>query len=403
MRVLLANKFFFRKGGSEVVMLQERDYLLSVGVEVVDFSMTHPLNMTSPHAASFVSAKQYHEPQNPVSHIKTALSLVHSIEATRKLDLLIRQTKPELMHCHNIYHQLTPSIIGAAKRHGVPVVLTLHDYKSVCPVYTRLRNGAPCSACLSEGFGAVLRYRCAEGSLSRSALLYGEAVVQRLLGNYEKVDRFIAPSCFMRDSVLRRFNADQVSLLYNGVEVPSRKFADIDEGYVLYLGRLSREKGVESLLEAQRLYGPKWDVRIAGSGPLERSLKEKYPAAKFLGHLDGMRLESVLQRAGVVVVPSQWYENCPMSVLEAMAYGKPVVGSRIGGIPELIVDNMTGLLFEPGQTDQLAGHIDRLISDSRMRKQLGRAARERIESKFSLTQHHQQLIKIYKSLIVSGH
>lgn len=399
MRVLFANKFFFPKGGSEVVMFQERDYLLSIGVEVVDFSMTDPRNAPSRQSDFFTSNRQYAGTQRLSSRLKSALTIVHSREATKKIDHLIRLTKPDLVHCHSIYHQLTPSIIGAAKRHKMPVVLTLHDYKPVCPVYTRLRNGIPCSLCLDGGFGAVVKHRCAGGSLGKSVLLYGEAVLQKLLQNYERVDRFLAPSRFMLDSVLHRFDSDRVSLLYNGVDVDARPRNHLEEGYVLYFGRLSGEKGIDTLLQAQRLHGASWDVRIAGTGPIEEALRQRYPTATFLGHLTGEQLREALRRASIVVVPSQWYENCPMSVLEAMACAKPVVGSRIGGIPELIIDNETGLLFESGDTKQLAAHINLLLGDSRLRRTMGEAAHHRAKIEFSLRKHCQTLINVYESLL----
>ena len=155
MRVLFANKFFFRNGGSEVVMFQERDYLLGAGHEVVDFSMQDERNFPSPNAAFFVGRQDYRGGAGKLGKLKSAFSLIHSGEAVDRISALIRQTRPDVVHCHNIYHQLTPSIIGAAKKLGVPVVLTLHDYKPVCPTYNRLRDGKPCSDCLDGDFSHV--------------------------------------------------------------------------------------------------------------------------------------------------------------------------------------------------------------------------------------------------------
>ena len=340
MKILMANKFFFHKGGAEIVMFQERDYLLRSGEEVIDFSMQDERNCESPYESHFVSHKDY-EGRN-LSKIGPALSLVHSREAVSKIAALIDKMRPDLMHCHNVYHQITPSIISVAKSRGIPVVLTLHDFKPVCPVYLRLRAGLPCSLCLDGEFRQVLMNRCA-GGIGASALLYAEAAIQRWLGSYEKVDRFLAPSRFMRDSALHRFRSEQVELLYNGVDTAKMEVSTRDEGYVLYLGRLSREKGVEILLRAHEAAGT-WDLVVAGTGPLARGLQTRYPNARFVGQLSGQALKASIGGASVIVVPSEWYENCPMSVLEAMAYGKPVVASRIGGIPELVVDGETGLL-----------------------------------------------------------
>jgi len=273
MRVLLANKFFFRNGGSEVVMFQERDYLLEQGHAVVDFSMRDERNFESVYAESFVGRQDYRRSGGKLGQLRSMLTFVHSPEAVRKIGALIDQTRPDLLHCHNIYHQLTPSIIGAAKRRGVPVVLTLHDYKPVCPTYNRVRHGGPCSLCLDGDFRQVLSNRCADGSRVKSLLLYAEAVVQRHLGNYEMVDAFIAPSRFMAESIAHRIPRERVKLLYNGVDTEVVRGSGVDAGYALYLGRLSREKGVATLLEAHAAAGGRWPLVVAGTGPLGAELK----------------------------------------------------------------------------------------------------------------------------------
>lgn len=399
MRVLLANKFFFRNGGSEVVMFQERDFLLRSGHEVIDFSMQDARNFESGQSAYFIQAQDYRS--GGAGKVKSALSLIHSAEAMRKIASLIDDTGPDIVHCHNIYHQLTPSIIGAAKAKGVPVVLTLHDSKSVCPSYTRLSQGKPCSACLDGDFSNVVKQRCADGSLGKSALLYLEAVIQRWMGNYEQVDRFIAPSQFMRDSVLHRFRNDQVTLLYNGIDMKSLHVSETDSGHVLFLGRLSAEKGVETLLKAHAKSTGKWPLRIAGTGPLAEDLKHRYPDAEFLGHLSGETLRRTIAEAAVIVLPSECFENCPMSILEAMACGKPVVGSRMGGIPELVVDGATGKLFTAGNSDELRTVLDELMFDAARRHDMGKNARVRAELEFDLEHHNHRLMEIYLSVLGS--
>lgn len=399
MKVLFANKFFFRNGGSEVVMFQERDHLLGAGHEVVDFSMQDERNVPSPHAAFFVDRQDYRGGAGKLGKLKSALSLLHSPEAVKRISALIRETRPDLVHCHNIYHQLTPSIIGAAKKLGVPVVLTLHDSKPVCPAYTRLHDGRPCSDCLDGDFSHVLRNRCAEGSRGKSALLYAEALVQRMLGSYEKVDAFIAPSRFMQESIAHRVPGDRIRLLYNGIDTNAVRGSGEDGGYVLFLGRLVQEKGVETLLRAHARSTAGWRISIAGTGPLADELMAKYNPSNFVGYVVGDALRAMIDSASVVVVPSECYENCPMSVLEAMAYGKPVVGSRMGGIPELVEEGRTGLLYEAGDVDALAAALDRLMASPELRAQMGAAARQRVESAFSLDAHNAGLMDIYKSIL----
>jgi glycosyltransferase involved in cell wall biosynthesis len=401
LKVLLANKYFFRKGGSEAVMFQERDFLLDAGFEIIDFSMQDPGNLPSAYSEFFVDHQSYDTTEAAAgARVRSALKLIHSPEAVRKIGRLIDYAQPDIVHCHNIYHQLTPSIIGAAKRRGVPVVLTLHDYKPICPVYTRLRHGQVCSDCLDNGFSQVVKHRCADGSLGKNLLLFAEAWVQRLLKSYEKVDMFVAPSEFMCASVtLHRFPKDRVEVIYNGIDCKTIKATPEDQGYVLYLGRLSSEKGIETLLAAHAEIADRVPLVVAGTGPTEQPMRSSYPKAKFLGHVSGSALENALRHASLIVIPSEWYENCPMSVLEAMAHGKPIVASDIGGIPELVVDGETGVLFRPGDRHALRAHLLHLMESPALRHSYGAAGRKRAEQKFSLERHNAALLRLYHTVI----
>ena len=400
MKVLIANKFFFRNGGSETVMFQERDFLLRTGHEVVDFSMRDDRNFQSAYEKYFVGNRSYAGGRSgKLGRVADALSFIHSLEAVRNIGRLIDETRPDLVHCHNIYHQLTPSIIGAAKKRGVPVVLTLHDSKPVCPSYYRVREGRPCSECLGGDFLNVVRYRCADGSFGKSTLLYAEARIQKFMGNYEDVDAFIAPSRFMQGSVAYRIPLERIKLLYNGIDTNAIAKSETDDGYVLFLGRLVPEKGIETLLKAHERSSLNWRLVVARTGPLESVLKTQYNQSIFVGYLAGNALKEMINMAAVVVVPSEIYENCPMSVLEAMAYGKPVVGSRLGGTAELVADGETGLLFDAGNVSELTAALDKLMSSADLRRQMGMAARQRVEAEFSLDRHHAGLMDIYKSVL----
>ena len=400
MKILQANKFFFANGGSETVMFQERDYLLANGHEVVDFAMQDERNFASDYANYFVENKSYKkQSSNKLAKIADVISFVHSSEAVKNISRLINDTKPDIVHCHNIYHQLTPSIIGAAKKLGVPVVLTLHDYKPVCPTYNRLQQGKPCSKCLDGDFTQVLLNRCADGSFGKSAVLFAEATVQRLMANYEKVDAFIAPSQFMLQAIAHRIPQNRIKQLYNGIDINAINASEVDDGYVLYIGRLVPEKGVETLLKAQTNSNQSWQLKVAGTGPLLDVLKAQYKPSIFVGHLAGGVLKSMIEKAAVVVVPSEWYENCPMSVLEAMAYGKPVIGSRMGGIPELVEDGKTGLLYTAGNVNELAAVLDKLMTSSTLRQQMGTAGRLRVTQHFSLKSHNIGLMGIYRNIL----
>jgi glycosyltransferase involved in cell wall biosynthesis len=399
LKILLANKFFFRNGGSETVFFQEREFLLKSGKDVVDFSMRDSRNLDSPFSDYFVEEKNFKKQSNRlVDKIGNVMSFIHSKEAVHRVSELIDKEKPDILHCHNIYHQLTPSIMKTAKKMGVKVVLTLHDYKVVCPVYTRLQNGKSCSDCLQGDFFNVVRHRCADGSFAKSILLYIEAITQRLMGSYDVVDMVIVPSRFMAESVTQwRFPKDKINLLYNGVDCQGEGFPIKDDGYILFLGRLSQEKGLMTLGSAQ--VGTDIRVVVAGTGPLEGLIREKFPGLELVGHQDGENLKKLIRQAAAIVVPSEWYENCPMSILEGMSFGKPIIASRIGGIPELISDGETGLLFEPGNTKQLRSAMKWILADKDRLRSFGNAARQRLESQFSLEMHNNRLMDIYKSLL----
>lgn len=381
-------------------MLDEKRLLKESNVDVIDFSMADERNLPSEQAPWFVSNQSYQDQStSKLNKLATALKFVHSSEAVHKIESLIKATEPDLIHCHNIYHQLTPSIIRAAKRLGVPSILTLHDYKPVCPVYTKLRDGKLCGDCAGNNFRHVLKHRCADGSLVNSALMYVEAKTHQWLGSYEDLDLLIAPSKFMRDTVVdARFDADKVQVLYNGVDCQKIAAVPQDQGYALYLGRLSEEKGIATLLEAHSQL-PNLELRVAGTGPLSQELQQRYPSAKFLGHVSGAELEQTIANAATVVVPSEWHENCPMSVLEAMAYGKAVIGSNLGGIPELVEHERTGLIFPHGDVTALAAHLNQITTNQKQRQCWGLEARRRAEQQFSLAQHGQQLLQLYHQVL----
>ncbi len=397
LKVLFANKFFYLKGGAEAVMFDEIDLMKKHDVDVVEFSMCDPRNRPSEYASYFVSSKDYRSPSR-VRRLRSALSFIHSREAVHNISNLLRDEKPDILHCHNIYHQLTPSIIKAAALVKVPVILTLHDFKVVCPAYNRLSNGEVCTKCSGGRYESVLAQRCAGGSFWSSGLLWAEARFHAAAGSYRRVDRFIAPSRFMRDAVVPLLGEDKVVYIPNGVDTSRIEASRQDRGFVLYLGRLSPEKGVETLLRAHAADSASWRLVIAGSGPLLERLRSQFPLAEFTGHLAGDDLEARLREASMIVLPSECHENNPLSILEAMAHAKPIVASRIGGIPELVRHGQVGFLFEPRNAQQLSSHIRTLLSDPDLRKRFGYEARKIAEREYSLERHGAAVLSLYQSL-----
>lgn len=401
MKILYANKFFFLNGGSETVMFQERGYMMERGFEVVDFSMQDERNFESEYSDYFVRPVSYRK--GPLKdRLRTALSFVHSAEAVEKIVALAKKTKPDIAHLHNIYHQLTPSIIPALKDVGVKTVITLHDGKLTCPAYVMLNKGKPCLDCGGKSFYLPLLRNC-QNSRLQGALLTAEAYYQKWKGSYDSADMFITPSRFLADVVEPRTGKKRLRVLHNGIEMSKYTPSWEDENYILYLGRLSGEKGVKNLIKAHSAMDvgenrPK--LLIVGTGPLEEELRAN--ASKhviFTGYCSGETLWGHIRKASCLVIPSEWYENCSMTVIEAMAMGKPVIGSRMGGIPEQVEDGVNGFLCEAGNTQEFTAAMNKLMADPALRQKMGEASRQKAETKYNLEAHNNELVNIYAQLL----
>lgn len=400
MKILLVNKFFYIKGGAETVYFQERNMLKQAGAEVIDFSMQHENNFPSDYADYFVSNVDYHKGNNLLGGIKTAVNFIHNSEACKKMQTLLEKERPDIVHFHNIYHQLTPAIIKVARDFGCKTVLTAHDYKIVCPSYSMLRDGKVCDSCITGTVFNAFRYRCQDGSASKSLLLSLEATWQYIAKNYQALDVIVSPSEFLRGVIKRTLPDSRIDVIVNGID-DSLPVDDItDKGYLLFVGRLSREKGAESLLRAHQQMASKIPLKIVGHGPLYNQLIEQYPDAEFLGYVQqGEGLDHLIKHARAVIVPSECYENCSMSVLEAMSFARPVIGARIGGIPEQIRDGVDGVLFEPGNVEELASVLDDFAQSPEKAHLMGRNARERLCEKYALRKHMDTLLNLYQELL----
>ena len=398
MKILLANKFFYLNGGSERVFFQERDFLLGKRHAVLDFSMQDDRNFSSPYSDYFVPNIDYHKDRSLSNKISQIGSFIHSNIAVDNVEKLIKWKKPELAHLHNIYHQLTPSIIPALKSNGIKVVLTLHDTKLICPGYLALNNGGICIDCEGRNFLKPFIMNC-QNSRSKGLLLAFEAFFHKWKGSYDAVDLFISPSKFLAELTSERIPKDKIRVLNNGIDLNLYQPNFDDEGYVIYFGRLSKEKGVKTLLKAHAGMAEKYPLKIVGTGPMEDMLKREFSDVEFWGYKSGGELNDLIRKAAFVVVPSECYENCSMVVLEAMAFGKPVIGSRIGGIPEQVEDNKNGLLFEMGNVEQLTRKMAILVEDKSLRMKMGRESRKKLEREYSLQDHCEGLLEIYSELL----
>jgi glycosyltransferase involved in cell wall biosynthesis len=401
MKVLMANKYFYLKGGSERVFFNDAALLEEMGDQVIFFSMKDEKNRSSPWSDYFVEAIAYEEKAGLKETISRAARIIYSFEARRKLDRLIDREKPDIAHLHNIHHQLSPSIIHALKKRKIPVVMTLHDYKMVCPVYTMLRRGHPCEECSGGKYYRCLANRCTKGSYSKSLINTIEMYLHhRVMKIYDLVDVFIAPSKFLRDKMismgLKGKIVHQPYLMDTGGYIPAYG-ASADS--LCYFGRLSPEKGLMTLIKAME--GMRINLRIIGEGPESDSLQAavadlELKNVQFAGYRSGESLKEEISDSLAVVVPSEWYENYPCSVLEAFALGKPVIGARIGGIPEMVRDGKTGFTFEPKNIDDLRRKIKLLLENRDLVDKMGREARKFVEENLNPSRHYRDLMNIYR-------
>ncbi len=402
-RLLAINNYFYRRGGAESVFLDHMDLFTAAGWEVVPFAMQHPANLPSPWSGYFVSEIEYGGAGGPLTKARQAAKVVFSLEARRKIRALIGRAPPSVAHAHNVYHHISPSIFGALKAEGVPLVMTAHDLKIACPAYKMLSHGSVCERCHGGRIHNVLLHRCVKDSLAVSGLVLLETLVHRSLGLYrDTLDRLIAPSRFYRDKLVAwGWDADRIAHIPNCIDARGYVPATDEDGYFVYAGRLAPEKGLATLLHAAALARQK--LVLAGSGPEEprlRRLAERLGSdVRFAGHLDKPALQRLIGEALALVLPSEWYENAPISLLEAYALGRPVIGARIGGIPELVGEGETGLLAESGNVLALAEALAALAALSpTARAGMGAAGRDWVGRAFSPDRYRERTLTLYEAI-----
>lgn len=402
-RLLAINNYFYRRGGAESVFLDQIELFAAAGWEVVPFAMQHPANLPSPWSEYFVSEIEYGVAGGPLTKAKQAAKVVFSLEARRKIRALIRRAPPTVAHAHNVYHHISPSIFGALKAEGVPLVMTAHDLKIACPAYKMLSQGHVCERCQGGRIHNVLLRRCVKDSAVVSGLVLLETLVHRSFGLYrDTIDRLIAPSRFYRDKLVQwGWDAGRIAYIPNCIDASQYSPATHEGDYVVYAGRLAPEKGLTTLVRAAALSRQR--LVLAGSGleePALRKLAEEVGAdVTFTGHLDKPALQRLVSEARALVLPSEWYENAPISVLEAYALGRPVIGTRIGGIPELVADGETGALVEPGNAATLAEALAALAAlPPSARAAMGATGRDWVAREFSPDNYRDRTLALYEAL-----
>ena len=373
------------------------------GHDVVHFSMQHPRNQPSDQQEYFVSEIDLNARMSVGKRTAAALRLLYSFEAKARMSALLDELRPDIIHFHNITRQLSPSIVDAAWSRGIPMVQTMHDLSLVCPAHSFFVDGHACEDCAGGSYWHAVPGRCIDGSRGSSLLGASEAYLHSWLGLYKKIDVFIAPSRFLKEKVSSlSWIRDKVTHLPYFIPA-GPDYTGTNQGYVFFAGRISWEKGVGTLLEAAERLRPT-RVVIAGEGPPLEQFKslardKGLSNVEFAGYVKGEALDRLLGGSSCVVVPSIAYENLPLSILEAFARGKPVVASDCGGIPELVIDGVTGYLFKSGDPSTLAEAVEKTIADESHRAGMGRQARQLVSTDYSPGWHYDRLISIYEGLL----
>lgn len=362
-RVLIANKFYYPRGGDCICTINMERLLRDKGHATAIFAMDYPDNLPTEWSRHF--APQVDFGGGAAQKLAAVKRILGMGDVRRCFREALDEFQPDVVHLNNIHSQLSPVLAKMAHAHGAKVVWTLHDYKLICPAYTCLRDGKVCEECFA-GPRPVLSHRCMKGSLAASAVAWLEALRWNrgmLLGC---VDTFICPSEFMKRKMMEGgFPEEKLTVNCNFIDFDKQRLlaeAPVDDrrDYYCYVGRLSPEKGVDTLLEAAAKSAGK--LKVAGGGPLLDEYMTRYAGAaniEFLGPLDAAGVSELLLHARFMVVPSVWYENNPLSVIEALCAGTPVIGANIGGIPELIDEGVSGLIFTPGDVASLSEAIGR--------------------------------------------
>lgn len=401
MKILLVNKFLYPQGGDTVSTLVTGALLSKKGHEVCYWGMKHPDNPEYPYNDHFVTQVDYNKPSGILTKLKAASNILYSFEAKKKFEALLRKIKPDIVHLNNFAHQISPSILHVLKKHNIPTVMTMRDHKLVCPSYLMLVDGKPCERCKGGRYYHCVLNKCTKGSYAKSLVNMLEMYLHcNMLHIYDLIDVFISPSMFLKNKVEEMGFNHEIVHLPNFIDTQEwqPEYQSLEKA-IVYFGRLSPEKGLFTLLNAIKGLGVQ--LKIIGDGPIRQELETKAVAERidnvmFMGYKSGEELQKKIKNAMATVTPSQCYENNPRSVIESFALGKPVIGARIGGIPELVKDGQTGYTFESGSVDDLRSKIKLLIEGPDKAIKMGQAARKLVEQKYSPTVHYQKLLRIYE-------
>lgn len=407
MRILSIDRFPEVVGGKERYVFELASLLKSHGHNVHQFTFRPSLGTYQGSDSEFWPEPLDTASRSPRHLLRVAAQRLYNLKARDMLGRLLDRHPVDIAHVHSIFH-LSAAVIGELDRRRIPVVWTLHDYQPICPISILFTRDAVCEDCRGARFFNAVKNRCSHGDLAISMLNAGEAYLGRLLGVYDRVSAFIAPTRFVLDKFVE-FGWDPSRLIHVPHFAPINRWSaehPAARGPILFAGRLQPQKGVRVFLEAlARLkLDEMQEIVIIGDGPeraaLESLAQRLLPGrVQFTGYLEYGAIRDWYRRCVFAVVPSVWHEVLGLAILEPYAIGRPVIGSRMGGIPEVIEDGVTGLLVDPGDPAALADAIDRMLTRPADVARMGMAARVRAETVFNPEAHYNSLLAIYRGAL----
>jgi len=400
MKILMVNKFLYPRGGSESYMLYLAEYFKKIGHEVQFFGMYDDNNTVGNSKGLYTQNMDFHS--KGLRRFLYPFKIIYSFEAKKKIMQVIDDFKPDIVHMNNINFQLTPSIIYGVKKKGVPLVQTVHDYQMICPnhlLYNFDKN-IPCEKCVNGKHINCIKNKCIHSSKVKSIIGVIEAKFYSLRKTYKKVDLFVCPSNFLENKLLsaKKYYKGKTKTIHNFIN--KEKFAGNsrkEDSYIVYVGRLSKEKGIENIAGAAKLL-PQYNFLVAGSGPDEDILKD-IPNVKLTGFLTGDKLVELMGNAKVLLLPSVCYENCPLSILEAHALGVPVVTMNSGGMAELVKDGVTGTLVNEPTPEGIATKLKETLENEDYYNTLKENCKNEKDNILSVESYADILIKEYEKLL----
>lgn len=401
----MINACHFMRGGSEIVYFNTAKLMASYGHEVAFFSSSDPRNEKTGYEKYFVDVGNIRE-LSVLGKIRMVPAYLYNSDAAGKLKRLILDFKPDVAHVHIFYGILSVSILKVLRKFRIPIVHTVHDYRLLCPVNTLVdASGSSCELCKDRHFYHCVKKKCSDGNLFQSMMVTLEAYFWKYVFNPVKlIDNFIFVSHFSKQKHFE-FNSafrENFSQIYNFTDFSEMDLQIVRGDYFLYFGRLSVEKGIKTLISA---FSEHKDIKlkIAGTGPLKEFVDASSKTSgniEYLGFRKGKDLEELIRNASFVILPSECYENNPMAVVEAYCLGKPVIGSEVAGIPELIDNGKNGFLFRMGDRESLQKAIRNslLITDEEY-VNFSMSVHSFSKLKFDMAGHYSNLMEVYKSVI----